>query len=223
MRDLLATDPDELWVIQINPQRIEKEPRTLTGIADRRNGLAGNLSLYQELGFIETIDGLLADGSLSPDSGYSHVTVRIIEMPAGGLPRFLGPASKMNRDVGFLRGLREQGRAQADRFLAALAFERALVAGDGDALRAATTPDAALSTAPPFPPFAGTGLRGEIAAMTDGRIRIDTTRKQIAGGTATWTVRIPDTGSGSTVTGQAEALFDGPLVRELRLGPGPPH
>ena len=33
-------------------------------IADRRNELSGNLSLYQELHFIEKIDSMLEDGQL---------------------------------------------------------------------------------------------------------------------------------------------------------------
>lgn len=47
--------PDELWVVQINPQTREGEPTTLLEIADRRNELAGNLSLNQELRFVETL------------------------------------------------------------------------------------------------------------------------------------------------------------------------
>jgi hypothetical protein len=40
-------------VIQINPRQRDTEPTTLAEIADRRNELSGNLSLYQELAFIE--------------------------------------------------------------------------------------------------------------------------------------------------------------------------
>ena len=49
VRELLDTRPDELWVIQINPTARADEPTTVLDIADRRNELAGNLSLYQEL------------------------------------------------------------------------------------------------------------------------------------------------------------------------------
>jgi NTE family protein len=64
VRELLDAGPDELWVIQINPQQRDTEPTTLAEIADRRNELAGNLSLYQELAFIEKIDQLLEAGLL---------------------------------------------------------------------------------------------------------------------------------------------------------------
>src|SRR5688572_21764586 len=65
VRELVDTRPDELWVIQINPKRWDGEPRTMVEIADRRNELAGNLSLHQELGFIEKIDQLLEEGRLA--------------------------------------------------------------------------------------------------------------------------------------------------------------
>jgi hypothetical protein len=55
--DLLNDLPDEVWVIQINPTGRDEEPDTTETIADRRNELAGNLSLYQELPFIERING----------------------------------------------------------------------------------------------------------------------------------------------------------------------
>ena len=48
-------------------------------IADRRNELSGNLSLYQELHFIERIDSLIEDGQLV-GGGYKPITIRIIEM-----------------------------------------------------------------------------------------------------------------------------------------------
>ncbi len=222
VRDLLDVEPDELWVIQINPQTIEHEPRTPLEISDRRNELAGNLSLYQELGFIETIDQLLADGRLTPGAGYKHVSVRVIEMPRSALPRHLGPASKLNRDPAFLDGLVAHGRDQADRFLAALAFERAWADGDVDAVVGLTEPGAVLVTEPPFPAWNGAGaaadLRGYIAMLMDGGIRIDSTRKQIAQAQVTWTIRMR-AAEAAAVEGVAVAEFSGARLSALRLGP----
>jgi len=70
VRELVDTRPDELWVIQINPGRWDGEPRSMVEIADRRNELAGNLSLHQELGFIEKVDQLLEEGRLADDGRY---------------------------------------------------------------------------------------------------------------------------------------------------------
>jgi NTE family protein len=52
MRDLPDANPDEIWVVQINPEEIEEESKTTANIWDRRNELAGNISLNQELYFI---------------------------------------------------------------------------------------------------------------------------------------------------------------------------
>ena len=130
VHDLLDTRPDELWVIQINPTARADEPRTVLDITDRRNELAGNLSLYQELHGIEVIDRLLAEGQLVGDR-YKHVTVRILEFSRPLSSRLLGPASKLNRDARFIRELMAQGEQQAEEFLAMLAFEQAWRAGDG--------------------------------------------------------------------------------------------
>jgi NTE family protein len=217
VHDLLATRPDELWVIQINAPVVEREPRTLVEIGDRRNALAGNLSLHQELGFIETIDRMLAAGDIREDRGYRQITVRVIEMPASrGVAKLLGSASKLNRDVGFLRGLRRRGEAQAGRFLGALAFEQAVLARDADALRAAITDDAVLESGAPFRTRSPTPLREHLDALTDGRFTIDATRKQVAADTVTWTLRLSGRARGR---GLAEATFAGDKVSHLRLGP----
>jgi NTE family protein len=220
VRDLLETEPDELWVIQINPQTVDREPRTLTEISDRRNELAGNLSLYQELGFIETIDRLLADGRLHTGNGYKQVTVRVIEMPRDALSRHLGPASKLNRDPAFLRRLMTDGAAQADRFLATLAFERAWAAGDVDAMLALLEDGAVLVAQPPFQP-ADTeqlSLRDHLAALLDRGVRVDPTHKQIARDRAVWRIRVRRA-DGTVVDGVAEAAFTGNRLASLRLGP----
>ena len=103
VHELLDAAPDELWVIQINPTARAEEPRTVLDITDRRNELAGNLSLYQELHGIEVIDRLLAEGVLV-GSRYKHITVRVLEFARPPSTRLLGSTSKLNRDARFLRG-----------------------------------------------------------------------------------------------------------------------
>ncbi|MEJ8277933.1 patatin-like phospholipase family protein [Pseudonocardia spirodelae] len=220
-RDLLGTEPDELWVVQINPSRIDDEPRTPIAIADRRNALAGNLSLNQELGFVETIDRLLAEGALGPDSGYRQVTVRVLEMPASTVrSRLLGAASKIDRDVAFLDHLQRSGAAAAGRFLAALAWERALAAADTGALAAAVAPDALLFSTAPFRERdpAGVPLRAHLTELVDGEVTVDPTRKQVARDAVEWAVRVHR--DGVVVPGRAEAeLGDDGRITALRLGP----
>src|SRR4051794_20224559 len=125
VRELVDAEPDELWVIQINPSRLETEPRSPIEIADRRNELSGNLSLHQELRFIEKIDELLEEGTIARGGKYRTIVVRIIELSRSRLPAALGPASKLNRDPEFIAGLIAHGEERAGEFLAALAFERA--------------------------------------------------------------------------------------------------
>jgi NTE family protein len=132
VRELLDARPDELWVIQINPRQRDTEPTTLAEIADRRNELSGNLSLYQELAFIEKIDQLLDTGLLQAGGKYKQVVVRVIELSRSSLPG-AHAASKLNRDPLFIQNLISHGEQQAGEFLAALAFERAWAPAPGSA------------------------------------------------------------------------------------------
>ena len=104
--------PDEIWVIQINPNSRGQEPTTMVDILDRRNELAGNLSLNQEIRFIDTINDLLP---YLPESRYKHVEVRRIEML-----RRLDAATKLDRRPSFIQEMMDYGEAQAETFLAGL-------------------------------------------------------------------------------------------------------
>jgi NTE family protein len=222
VRELVDTRPDELWVIQINPSRREGEPRTMVEIADRRNELSGNLSLHQELGFIEKIDQLLDEGRLAADGRYKQIVVRLIELTRPPRSRSLGTASKLNRDPAFIRELLAHGRARAGEFLAALAFERAWRDRDPAAVLGCFADDAELSSAPPFPDQAGLRGRQRIGRFVRQHLttslHLDPTRKQVAGDRVTWTVRAWRDDPAERVQGLAEAeLRDGKVVA-LRLG-----
>lgn len=113
--------PDLLWVIQINPNRYEGSdvgPLTPDDQADRRNELAGNLSLGQELRTIDIVNRIafkLAEmkGLDEPLAAYKPVTVSFIRLAApddGPLARFpLNYASKLNRDPAFIDALIAEG------------------------------------------------------------------------------------------------------------------
>ncbi|HSK58005.1 MAG TPA: patatin-like phospholipase family protein [Actinomycetospora sp.] len=207
---LLDDDPDELWVVQINPTRRDDEPRTTLDIADRRNELAGNLSLYQELASIEKIDQLLAAGTLTPASGYRQVAVRVLELARSPVTGLLGAASKVNRDVAFLRDLRRRGRGQADVFLAALSFEAAWSAGDLATLRALLD-GARVEVEPPFG-----GPADDVAELLADGVTRDVTRKELVGEDVTWRVHAPD-----GAPGLLTAFFAGGALVALRLGAVP--
>ena len=222
VRELVDTRPDELWVIQINPKRWDGEPRTMVEIADRRNELAGNLSLHQELGFIEKVDQLLEEGRLAADGRYKQIVVRLIELSRPRLSRSLGTASKLNRDPAFIRDLIAHGEARAAEFLAALAFEGAWRRRDPEAVLACFADDAELVSAPPFPDRGSLRGRRRIGRFVrehlTADLHVDPTRKQVARDRVTWTVRARRDGPAAPVTGRAEAEFRAGEITALRLG-----
>ena len=102
--------PDEIWVLQINPQRRAEEPKNVRDIVDRRNELAGNLSLAQELYFIERVNRLRSQhGTLQ--AKYKHITIRVVE-----LALHLDYASKLDRSEELIRALLEHGKERAALF-----------------------------------------------------------------------------------------------------------
>jgi NTE family protein len=218
IRELMDAEPDELWVVQINPTEREHEPRTALEIADRRHELAGNLSLHQELHFVEKIDQLLEDGLLAADGTYRKVMVRILELVRSRVSRSLGTASKLNRDPAFIAELIEHGEARGGEFLDALAFERACLSRELDAAMELVDDDAALVSRPPFPesgPSRGAEhVRRFLREHFGGGLAIDLTRKQIAGSRVTWTARADAHG----VRGAVRAEFSGGRITSLELG-----
>jgi NTE family protein len=218
--DLLYAHPDEIWVIQINPTERVTEPTSVMEIEDRRNELGGNLSLYQELNFIEQIDRLIETGALRTDT-YRPVTIRILEMNRPPASERLGYASKLNRDPRFLTSLIGQGEDQAGEFLAALRFEQAWDAGDVDAIFAFFADDALMRAAAPFRELATTrdrAVQREFLARSLGAgVSIDHNRKQIVKQAhAKWRVRAKI--DGRRVEGMAVADFSGGQVTRFALG-----
>jgi NTE family protein len=222
VRELVDTRPDEIWVIQINPKAWDGEPKTMLEIADRRNELAGNLSLHQELGFIEKVDQLLDEGLLAGDGRYRQITVRLIELTRPRLSRTLGSASKLNRDPAFIRELIAHGEARASEFLAALAFEDAWRRRDPEAVLARFADDAELVSGPPFPDRGSVSgkraIRRFVREHLTADLHIDPTRKQVARDAVTWTVRAYRDDSAAAVQGRAEAEFRAGRITALRLG-----
>ncbi|MFB6179814.1 MAG: patatin-like phospholipase family protein [Halorientalis sp.] len=104
--------PDEIWIVQVNSPERAEEPRTITSIFDRRNELAGNLSLEQEVDFIEKVNAMVA-ADVIDDPAYKHIEVKRLV-----LEEQLSYAQKVNRDPAFLEDLFQEGQVVADEFLA---------------------------------------------------------------------------------------------------------
>jgi NTE family protein len=103
--------PDELWVIQLNPQTYPEEPTSLSEINQRINELTGNLSLQQQRRFLDRLNRWANEGELS-ERGYTRTTVRTI-----GLPRSAIESSKIDRRPSVIWELMDAGADQAATFL----------------------------------------------------------------------------------------------------------
>jgi len=125
VNEMLDFDIDELWVVQINPQTTQNVPRTTPDIIDRRNELAGNISLAQELHFAHVINQLIdANGTLlkptQPNEtprNFRKVGLRVLDagLVAGDGHDF-DYASKLDRSPGFIADLMARGQAAANDF-----------------------------------------------------------------------------------------------------------
>lgn len=102
--------PDEIWIIQINPKHREEVPESIEDIGDRRNELAGNLSLYQEIYFIRQVNDLIERGDLPEE--YKPIDIKFIELGSD-----LSAPSKLDRDPEFVKQLMQRGERRAERFL----------------------------------------------------------------------------------------------------------
>lgn len=112
LRDLLdlSPKPEELWVIRLNPRARAAEPKTAAEIEDRRNEMAGNVPLDQEIHLIGRFNALRRT---APEIArrYAAITVREIELDLD-----LDYPSKLDRAPGFLARLRDHGAVMAERF-----------------------------------------------------------------------------------------------------------
>jgi NTE family protein len=125
IHDLTDYDLNELWVIQINPSTCAQVPTEIHEILDRRNELSGNLSMEQELRFIEMNNRAIAEGRLKQPK------YRPIHIARIALDRDLGYRSKLDRRPDFLRGLREYGRTKSRWFLQERESKRYAIAAYG--------------------------------------------------------------------------------------------
>jgi NTE family protein len=111
IHDLTDYNLTELWVVQINASTCAQVPTETHEILDRRNELAGNLSLEQEIRFIEMNNRAIAEGRLK------EPLVRPIHIGRIPLDRDLGYRSKLDRRPEFLWELKEYGKTKSRWFL----------------------------------------------------------------------------------------------------------
>jgi NTE family protein len=115
--------PEEIWVIQVNRTHSDSVPETPSDISDRRNELAGNLSLQHELQDIEMVNLLIQQGALS-DAFRARfgldmtetIAVRFIRL-SQALQDELDYPSKLSRQPDHIERLIDDGESQAREFL----------------------------------------------------------------------------------------------------------
>jgi predicted acylesterase/phospholipase RssA len=163
--------PDEIWVVQINPQVIQMLPTAADSIQDRRARLTGNLSLNQEIEAIEAVNRWVADGSFTTSGQHKVVAIHRVEMDAARLPTYhpLDTASKVERERSFLRALVQHGEAQAALFWPVRCFVEEVVNGRasaswGEALEGSVAPDVVLRFPPRWPQVRGRDAVGKMVA-----------------------------------------------------------
>ncbi len=131
----VAHIPEEIWVIKLNPTRRNTIPTQVDDILDRRNELEGNVSLFQSLRSIETINNLLLRGAFKDEflqqyhiKGPIKIPRSFIEKPdqpyyipfiemSADLQNSLNYESKLDRSPASIKRLMDDGRFQGQQFL----------------------------------------------------------------------------------------------------------
>ncbi len=108
-------NPEELWLIRINPTTRDALPTSFHEIEDRRNELAGNLSMTHELRLVRKIDALTTRAAgLKP---HHRIAFGFIDM-AAEVSRGLDYPSKLDRRRERIEELYRHGFHQGAAFLA---------------------------------------------------------------------------------------------------------
>jgi len=127
--------PDEIWLIKIDPTARRTIPEAPDDILDRRKQMEGNISMFQQLAFIELLNDMLLGGAFTrefikgfeipkairipkafagdPDKPY-HIP--LIEM-SPELYSELDWEAKLDRGTDNIKVLMEDGRTRAREFL----------------------------------------------------------------------------------------------------------
>jgi NTE family protein len=115
--------PQEIWIIQVNRAQHHDIPVRPGDIFDRRNQLAGNLSLQHELEVIDMVNLLLREGALTAEfrarfglDTTERIAVRFLRM-SQQIAESLDYPSKLSRQPGYIARLFAEGEAQAIAFL----------------------------------------------------------------------------------------------------------
>jgi NTE family protein len=113
---IYGCDSRDVMIIHINPLERQELPTTAFEIMNRVNEISFNSSLMREMRAISFVTKLIDD---EPAAMKSLKRILVHAIAADEIMSELGAASKLNGDWEFLTYLRDQGRAYADKWLAA--------------------------------------------------------------------------------------------------------
>lgn len=118
---IYAKAPRDVLMVLLNPISRLGVPRRVPQIMDRLNEISFNASLIGELRAIAFVQKLLDDGMLKEPliNKYRRLTIHAIR--GGQVLRDLSLQTKYDTSWTFLTRLRDQGRAEADRWLSTCA------------------------------------------------------------------------------------------------------
>jgi NTE family protein len=115
--------PEEIWIIQVNRTHQTSVPEKPGDIFDRRNQLAGNLSLHHELQQLDMVNLLIQEDALTERfrsrfriDNTEPIAVRFIRM-SPALQEGLDYPSKLSRQPSHIARLMADGVARAKTFL----------------------------------------------------------------------------------------------------------
>ncbi|MBT9386223.1 hypothetical protein KM176_20300 [Pseudooceanicola sp. CBS1P-1] len=112
--DTSDANPEEIWVIRINPMKIARPPTDPPAIADRQNELEGNLSMLQEIRHVIRMGEL---GVETAGKRYRPITFGFIDM-AADIAADLDRLTKIDTSQAQVQRLFDHGAEQMQDFLA---------------------------------------------------------------------------------------------------------
>jgi NTE family protein len=111
---IYGSETNDVVIVHINPLNRDEIPKSAKDIMNRINEISFNSSLMREMRAIAFVSHLIDDGQLQDDK---HRRMLIHSIQNEEFMTSLGVTSKLNPDWGFMKELREVGRASATEWL----------------------------------------------------------------------------------------------------------
>ena len=111
---IYGSETNDVVIVHINPLNRNEIPKSAKDIMNRINEISFNSSLMREMRAIAFVSHLIDDGQLQDDK---HRRMLIHSIQDEEFMNSLGVTSKLNPDWGFMKELKEVGRASATKWL----------------------------------------------------------------------------------------------------------